>query len=80
MPERASVPEAGEHLDPVLLELLARAAAVALLAPREICVDRVPVEDEPGGQPAEDPDESRAVRLSRGRELQVTQTSLRRGA
>ena len=69
-PERAPVPEAGEHLDPVLLELLAGAPAVALLAPREIRVDRVAVEDEPGGQPAEDPDESRAVRLSRGRELQ----------
>ena len=68
--ERASVTEAGEHLDPVLLELLARAAAIALLAPCEIRVDRVPLESEPGGQPAEDPDESRAVRLSRGRELQ----------
>ena len=42
--ERAPVPEAGEHLDLVPLELLARAAAVALLAPVEVGVDRRPVE------------------------------------
>src|SRR5436190_664899 len=35
-PERAPVPEPGEHLDHVLLELLARAPAVALLAASEV--------------------------------------------
>ena len=43
-PERAPVPEPGEHLDLVLLELLARAAAVALLAPAQVGVDRGAVE------------------------------------
>ena len=40
----------GEHLDLVGLDLLARAAAVALLAPAQVCVDRVPVEDEACGE------------------------------
>ena len=42
--QRAPVPEAGEHLDLVLLELLARAAPVALLAPVQVGVDRGAVE------------------------------------
>jgi hypothetical protein len=46
--ERPAMPEAGEHLDLVLLELLARAAAVPLLAPVEVSVDRRPVEQEAG--------------------------------
>ena len=66
--ERAAVPEAGEHLDLVLLELLARAAAVALLAPVEVGVDRSPVEREPRRQPGQDRDERRAVRLAGGGE------------
>ena len=64
--ERAPVPQAGEHLDLVRLDLLARAAAVALLAPPQVGVDRVPVEDEPGRQAADDRDERRAVRLAGG--------------
>ena len=63
--ERAAVAQAGEHLDPVLLDLLPRAAAVALLAAREVGVDRVAVEHEPGRQAADDRDERRAVRLAR---------------
>ena len=63
--ERAAVAQAGDHLDAVLLELLPRTSSVALLATREIRVDRVPVELEPGRQAAEDPDERRAVRLAR---------------
>ena len=44
------MPKAGEHLDPVLLELLARAAPVALLAAAQVGVDRVALEDEARGQ------------------------------
>ena len=64
--ERAAVPQAGEHLDLVRLDLLARAAAVALLAPAQVGVDRRPVEHEPAGQPGQDRDERRAVRLAGG--------------
>src|SRR5436190_15200050 len=55
--ERATLAQAGEHLDLVRLDLLPGAAAVALLAPPQICVDRVAVEDEPRGQAADDRDE-----------------------
>ena len=65
-PERPPVPQAGEHLDAVLLDLLARAAPVALLPPREVGVDRVAVELEPGGQPGHDRDERGPVRLAGG--------------
>ena len=58
--ERAAVPQAGEHLDAVLLDLLPRRAAVALLAPLQVGVDRVAVELEPCGQAGEDRDERRA--------------------
>ena len=44
------MPQAGEHLDAVLLDLLARTAPVALLAAREVGVDRVAVELETRGQ------------------------------
>ena len=44
-PERASVAQAGEHLDLVLLELLPGAPAVALLAAAQISVDRTAVEE-----------------------------------
>jgi hypothetical protein len=57
--------ETGEDFDAILLELLPGAAAVALLASCEIAVDCVAVELEPGWQAAEDPDQSRAVRLAR---------------
>ena len=69
-PERSPVPEPGEHLDSVLLELLARAAPVALLATGEIRVDPLTLEDEARGQTGENRDERRAVRLPGGRELE----------
>ena len=49
-PERAPVPEPREHLDLVLLDLLARAAAVALLPAAQVGVDRFPFDDEARGQ------------------------------
>ena len=70
-PERAPVAEAGEHLDLVLLELLARAAAVALLAAVEVGVDRGAVEHEPGGKAGQDRDERRPVRLAGGGEAEA---------
>jgi hypothetical protein len=42
--ERPPVPQAGEHLDAVFLDPLARAATIALLAAAEIRVDGVAVE------------------------------------
>ena len=64
--ERPPVAQAGEHLDRVLLELLPRAAPVALLAAREVGVDRLPVEHEARGQPADDRHERGPVRLACG--------------
>ena len=69
--ERAAVAEAGEHLDLVRLDLLARRAAVALLPPPQVGVDRVLVERQPGGQAGDDRDERRPVRLAGGCELEV---------
>ena len=69
-PERDAVPQASEHLDLVLLELLARAPAVALAPAPEVLGDRVSIESKPGRQPGDDGDERRAVRLARGRELE----------
>ena len=63
--------EAGEHLDLVLLELLARAAAVALLAAVQVGVDRGAVEHEPGRKPGQDRDERRSVRLAGGGQSQA---------
>src|SRR4029078_7063770 len=37
---------------------------------RQVGVDRLPVDDEAGGKARQDPDASRAVRLSAGRELE----------
>ncbi len=48
LPERAAVAQAGARLDVVLLELLARAAAVAGLAAGEVCADQLVVELEAG--------------------------------
>ena len=62
--------QAGEHLDAVLLDLLPRRAAVALLPPLEVGVDRVAVELEPGGKPGEDRDERRPVRFAGGGEAE----------
>ena len=68
--ERAPVPEPGVDLDLVGLDLLARAAAVALLAPAQVAVDRRLVEHEPGRETADDRDQRRAVRLACGDELE----------
>ena len=78
-PERPAVPKPGEHLDRVRLDLLARAAAVALLPAPQVGVDRGAVEHEPGGQAGHDRDERRPVRLARGgRAPSVTGASLLR--
>jgi hypothetical protein len=61
--ERPPVPEARQHLHLVLLELLARAASVSLLATVEIRVDRPPVEGQAGGQTLDDCDKRRTVRF-----------------
>ncbi len=66
--ERQAVPEPGEDLDLVLLELLAWAAPVALLPALEIGRDRVAIEPEAGGQTRDDRDERRTVRLACRRE------------
>ena len=50
-PQRPAVAKTGEHLDLVLLQLLAGTAAVALLAAAEVGVNRAAVEDEAGGRP-----------------------------
>jgi hypothetical protein len=68
-----------EHLDPVLLDPLAGTATVALLTAGEVGVDRLAVELEPGGKAGQDPDERRAVGLTRCREAKHP-TSLRRAA
>src|SRR5206468_4563830 len=68
--ERAPVPEPGKHLHLVRLDLLARRAPVALLAPAEVGIDRGAVEDEPGREACDDREERRAVRLAGGCELE----------
>ena len=68
--ERAALAQAGQHLDRVRLDLLPRRAAVALLAPPEVGVDRRAVEDEARREAGEDRDERGPVRLARGRELE----------
>ena len=49
--QRAAMAKAGQDFDPVLLDALPGAAAVALLAAAEIGVDPVPVEDETRREP-----------------------------
>src|SRR5581483_1331733 len=66
--ERPPVAEPGEHLDLVGLDLLARAAPVALLAAAKILVDRGPVEHQPGRKAADDRDQRGPVRLPGGDE------------
>jgi hypothetical protein len=61
--ERPSVPKTGQHLDLIMLELLPRAAAIALLAPAQVGIYRVVVEDKACGKPAEDRDQCGTVRL-----------------
>src|SRR5262249_57036774 len=70
-PRGAAAPEAGQHLDCVLLDLHAPAAAVAHLAPRKVAVDGRTVELEPGRQAIQDGDQRGSVRLA---SAQVTQT------
>src|SRR5262249_24393514 len=69
-PERDTLAQAGEHLDFVGLDLLARTSAVALLAAPEVVVDRVAVEPEAGRETGDDGDERRTVRFARGGEAQ----------
>ena len=68
VPSVLPVAQAGEHLDPVLLDLLPRRAAVALLAALQVGVDRVAVELEPGREAGDDRDERGPVRLAGGGE------------
>ena len=74
--ERARVPEAGEHLDRVGLELLARAPTVPQLAAAQVGVDRGAVEPQPRGQAGEDGHERGAVRLTCGDEAESHDASL----
>ncbi len=62
----APLAETGEHFHLVLLDLLPRATAVALLPPVEVRVDRSLVQHEPRRQPTDDRDEGRAVRFAGG--------------
>ena len=62
--------QACQDLDRVLLELLARAAPVPLLAAGKVGVDGGPVEHQPGRQPAQDRDQRRPVRLTGSRQAQ----------
>ena len=64
-PPGTPVTQAGENLDAVVLEPLTRASPVARLASTEVVIDRVPIENEPGGKTAEDRDERGPVRLPR---------------
>ena len=59
--EPAVVVPLREDLDLVLLDLLAWAAAVAFLAPPQVGVDGVLVDDEAGWKPFDDRDERRPV-------------------
>ena len=74
--ERQCLAETGEHLDGVGLELLARAAAVAELAPPQVGVDRGAVEPEARGQAGEHGHERGSVRLSCGDEAECHAASL----
>ena len=65
-PERPATPQAGQHLDSVLLQLLPGAAPVALLPAREVGVDRRAVEHEPRGEAGHDGHQRGTVRLACG--------------
>ena len=62
--QRLPVPEPCEHLHLVVLELLPRAASVALAPAAEVGIDRFAVELETRRKPREDRDERRPVRLA----------------
>ena len=68
--ERASVPEPGQNLDLIGFNLLARAPAVTLLAAREVGLNRLPVELQPGREAGQDPDERGPVGLACRTELE----------
>ena len=69
-PKRHAVAKSRENVDLVGFELLPRTAPVALTPTRQIEVDRFSIEPKPGREPGDDSDECRAVRLTRGRELE----------
>ena len=75
--ERSRVAKPAEHLDLVRLELLARAAAVPLLASAQIGVDRLLVEAKARGKPGDDRNERRAVRFAGGDECECHAPILR---
>ena len=60
-----------EPLDPVLLDLHPRAAAVALHPAAEVVVDDGGGDRQPGGHALDDDDERLAVRLAGGGEAKV---------
>src|SRR5205085_1580137 len=68
--QRAAVPQTGEHLYLVRLDLLPRRASVPLLAAPQIGVDRGLLQHEPGRQPGDDRNEGGTVRLAGGCELE----------
>ena len=63
--ERFTAAHAGQKFDFVALDFHARAATVAALAPRQRLVDAFDVDAKMRGQPVEDTDERRPVRLAR---------------
>src|SRR2546429_4332668 len=63
--------QAGQHLDLILLDFHAAAAAVTHLAAAEIAVDAGAVERKAGRQAVDDGDQRRAVRLAGGQETQT---------
>ena len=75
--ERPAVPKAGEHLHLVGLDLLARAAPVALLAAPQIGVDRLAVENETRRQAGDDGDEGGPVRFAGSNDVQGAHASER---
>ena len=64
------MPKAGQNLDLIGFDLLARAPAVALLAAREVGLYRLPVELQPGREAGQDADERRPVGLACRAELE----------
>ena len=55
------MPEACEHLDLVLLELLSGTTAVTLLTAPQIGVDRLTIEQQAGRQAGDDRDQRRPM-------------------
>ena len=61
------------HVHAVLLDLHAPAAAVAVLAPRQLAVHGRRGDAQPGRQPVEDAGQARAVGFAGGQESQASQ-------